>query len=198
LNPKAVTADELYGYMTKSKEWKDGVLSNIMRNQSKNQDKYKESHIWKWLILDGDIDPEWIESLNTVMDDNKLLTLVSNERIPLSGAMRLLFEVANLNNATPATVSRGGVLFVNESDVGWKPFLYAWLERSVQSKMPERWQQANPFPEITATATAILRICFENYFDGSQEWQKYKHVAPKNDVIMVQATCSILDALLDE
>jgi len=134
INPKAVTADELYGYMTKSKEWKDGVLSNIMRNQSKNQDKYKPSHIWKWLILDGDIDPEWIESLNTVMDDNKLLTLVSNERIPLSGAMRLLFEVSNLNNATPATVSRGGVLFVNESDVGWKPFMEAWLERSVQKK----------------------------------------------------------------
>lgn len=81
----------------------------------------------KWIILDGDVDPEWIESLNTVMDDNKVLTLVSSERIPLSNAMRLILEVSNLKNATPATVSRGGVLFINDNDVGWKPFTESWL-----------------------------------------------------------------------
>ena len=43
-----------------------------------------------------------------VMDDNKMLTLVSNERIPLSPAMRMIFEVNSLANATPATVSRAG------------------------------------------------------------------------------------------
>lgn len=32
---QAVTSDELYGYMTLAKEWKDGVLSIIMRNMSK-------------------------------------------------------------------------------------------------------------------------------------------------------------------
>ena len=91
LNPKAVTANELFGCYTKSKEWRNGVLSMIMKNQNKCEEKYKKSHVHKWGILDGDIDPEWIESLNTVMDDNKVLTLVSNDRIPLTASMRLLF-----------------------------------------------------------------------------------------------------------
>jgi len=61
----------------KSKEWKDGVLSVIMRDMNKNNGRYKPHHQYKWIVLDGDVDPEWIESLNTVMDDNKVLTLVS-------------------------------------------------------------------------------------------------------------------------
>jgi len=45
------------------------------------------------LVLDGDIDSEWVESINSVMDDNKTLTLASNERIHLDPSMRILFEV---------------------------------------------------------------------------------------------------------
>jgi len=66
------------------------------------------------------------------MDDNKVLTLVSNDRIPLSSEMRLIFEISNLNNATPATVSRAGVLFINETDIGFMPFMNQWLERSME------------------------------------------------------------------
>jgi len=113
----------------KTKEWKDGVLSVIMRDMNKNNGPYKPHHKFKWIILDGDVDPEWIESLNTVMDDNKVLTLVSQERIPLTPEMRLILEVAHLKNATPATVSRGGVLFVNDSDIGWRPYFESWLAK---------------------------------------------------------------------
>lgn len=113
----------------KTKEWKDGVLSVIMRDMNKNNGPYKPSQFYKWIILDGDVDPEWIESLNTVMDDNKVLTLVSQERIPLTPEMRMILEVSHLRNATPATVSRGGVLFINDSDVGWKPYFESWLSR---------------------------------------------------------------------
>jgi dynein heavy chain len=115
VDPKAVTSDELYGCMnTKTKEWKDGVIAVIMRDMNKCQNKYKKNQTYKWLVLDGDIDPEWIETMNTVMDDNKVLTLVSQERIPLTPSMRLVLEISNMRNATPATASRGGVLYINE------------------------------------------------------------------------------------
>jgi Dynein, heavy chain len=77
----------------------------------------------KWILLDCDIDPMWIESLNTVMDDNKVLTLASNERIALTKMMRLIFEIASLRTATPATVSRAGILYINPQDLGWNPYV---------------------------------------------------------------------------
>jgi dynein heavy chain len=77
LNPKVINSDELYGYVQMStREWKDGILSNKMRALSELPDENP-----KWLIFDGDLDATWIESMNSVMDDNKLLTLASNERI---------------------------------------------------------------------------------------------------------------------
>ena len=96
VNPKSVTSDELYGYMTLAKDWKDGVLSIVMRNMAKCWSGYYDYQTAKWVVLDGDIDAVWIESMNTVMDDNKVLTLVSNERIPLSDSMRMIFEINSL------------------------------------------------------------------------------------------------------
>ena len=117
LNPEAVTNDELFGIINPAtREWKDGLFSVIMRDLSN-----LTSEGPKWIVLDGDIDPMWIESLNTVMDDNKVLTLASNERIPLNPTMRLLFEISHLKTATPATVSRAGILFINPADLGWNP-----------------------------------------------------------------------------
>uniref|UniRef100_A0A8C2BI93 Dynein axonemal heavy chain 11 n=1 Tax=Cyprinus carpio TaxID=7962 RepID=A0A8C2BI93_CYPCA len=115
INPKAVTTDELFGFLhPATREWKDGLFSSTMRELS------AISHDGpKWIVLDGDIDPMWIESLNTVMDDNKVLTLASNERVSLTPSMRLLFEISHLKAATPATVSRAGILYVNPQDLGW-------------------------------------------------------------------------------
>ena len=51
----------------------------------------------------------------------KVLTLASNERVPLTPSMRLMFEIGHVKAATPATVSRAGILFVNPNDLGWNP-----------------------------------------------------------------------------
>ncbi len=89
LNPKSITTNELYGYvMMATREWKDGLLSKTMRQLGQIEDTKP-----KWILLDGDLDANWIESMNSVMDDNKLLTLASNERIPLKPHMRMIFEI---------------------------------------------------------------------------------------------------------
>ena len=123
LNPKAVTNDELFGVINPAtREWKDGLFSNIMRDLANITSEGP-----KWIVLDGDIDPMWIESLNTVMDDNKILTLASNERIAVTPEMRLIFEISNLRTATPATVSRAGILYINPGDLGWNPYVTSWV-----------------------------------------------------------------------
>ena len=54
--------------------------------------------------------------MNSVMDDNKVLTLANNERIPLKPSMRIIFEIRDLRFATPATVSRAGILYISDDE----------------------------------------------------------------------------------
>ena len=68
----------------------------------------------KWMVMDGDLEKNWIESMNSVMDDNKILTLANNERIPLKPHMRCLYEIRDLRFASPATVSRAGILYISD------------------------------------------------------------------------------------
>ncbi len=79
------------------------------------------------MILDGPVDTLWIESMNTVLDDNKVLTLLNGDRISLPPQVGLVFEVQDLAVASPATVSRAGMIFLNENDLGWRPFIESWI-----------------------------------------------------------------------
>ncbi|KAI3360460.1 hypothetical protein L3Q82_002355 [Scortum barcoo] len=177
LNPKAVDRDELFGFIhPATREWKDGLLSSLMREQA------NISHIGpKWIVLDGDIDPMWIESLNTVMDDNKVLTLASNERVPLTSSMRLVFEISHLRTATPATVSRAGILYVNHQDLGWNPYVASWIDQ--RDRQTER---------------AHLTILFEKYVPRCLEQMRntFKTITPIPENSMVQTLCTLLDCLL--
>jgi len=180
-NPKGVTSDELYGTMSKTKEWKDGLIAVIMRNMSKEVNGYKPSHVNKWVILDGDIDATWIESMNTVMDDNKVLTLVSNERIPFTPSMRMILEIQDMKHASPATVSRGGVLFINETDIGWKPYMESWRERMDQ------------------TPQSAFYLLFANYFEANIESirKQFAFTCPMMDMGFVQSLTMFVDAALE-
>jgi dynein heavy chain len=79
------------------------------------------------MVLDGPVDTLWIESMNSVLDDNKLLTLNNGDRIALSPNVRLLFEIENLAVASPATVSRAGMIYMDIDELGWRPYIDQWI-----------------------------------------------------------------------
>lgn len=112
VDPKAMSKGELYGILdSTTREWKDGVFTATLRkivDNAKSDDQHKKRH---WIIFDGDVDPEWVENLNSLLDDNKLFTLPNGERLTLPSNVRIMFEVQNLRYATPATVSRCGMVW---------------------------------------------------------------------------------------
>ena len=177
VNPKAVSRNELYGFLhPATREWKEGLMSVTFRDMSNNT-----TYIHQWIVLDGDIDAEWIESMNTVMDDNKMLTLASNERIPLTGTMRLLLEINHMFHCSPATVSRGGVIYLNQDDIGWKPMVDSWIEA-----------------KEAVEYRPILIELFDRYMPRSIEHcrRTFRTIVPLVPMNIAGTVCKILDGMI--
>ena len=128
IDPKALKKEELFGALDNTTlEWTDGIFTYIIR-QILN-DNRGESSRRHWIVFDGDVDPEWAENLNSVLDDNKLLTLPSGDRLALTDNIRIMFEVESLKYATPASVSRCGVIWYSEECVTESDIFYNCLAK---------------------------------------------------------------------
>ncbi|KAI5651457.1 p-loop containing dynein motor region d4 domain-containing protein [Phthorimaea operculella] len=113
IDPKAMSKETLYGVLDpNTREWTDGLFTHILRKIIDNV--RGEINKRQWIIFDGDVDPEWVENLNSVLDDNKLLTLPNGERLSLPPNVRVMFEVQDLKYATLATVSRCGMVWFSQ------------------------------------------------------------------------------------
>ncbi|KAI9815391.1 MAG: hypothetical protein M1826_002067 [Phylliscum demangeonii] len=116
IDSKVMSKESLYGTLdSTTREWTDGLFTSILRKIIDNLrgELYKRH----WIVFDGDVDPEWVENLNSVLDDNKLLTLPNGERLNLPSNVRIMFEVGTLRYATPATVSRCGMVWFSKDIV---------------------------------------------------------------------------------
>ncbi|KAJ1621951.1 hypothetical protein T492DRAFT_1149371 [Pavlovales sp. CCMP2436] len=150
--PRAMGLGELFGRVDAiSGEWADGAFTAMWRRANSEGKRHT------WLVLDGPVEPEWVEDLNSVMDDNMLLTLPSSERLPmLRPNVTLALESADLAHASPATVSRVAVVFVDEAAIGWQASAGALLHRLVSSAQVA-WSVEEMLAELLERALELVQ-----------------------------------------
>eukprot|EP01129_Flabellula_baltica_P006002 TRINITY_DN2210_c0_g1_i2.p1 TRINITY_DN2210_c0_g1~~TRINITY_DN2210_c0_g1_i2.p1 ORF type:complete len:4545 (+),score=1094.61 TRINITY_DN2210_c0_g1_i2:1851-13637(+) len=158
IDPKAITKEELFGSLElTTREWTDGLFTHTLRKIIDNH--RNESEATHWIIFDGDVDPEWVENLNALLDDNKILTLPNGERLALPNNVKIIFEVENLQYATLATVSRCGMIWFNEDTLSNQMIYDNYLDTLCSVPFEDSEKEGNendPKPGL-----AVQRRCVE-------------------------------------
>ncbi|GAB7338645.1 hypothetical protein MBLNU457_5378t2 [Dothideomycetes sp. NU457] len=158
IDPKVMSKEELYGSMdSTTREWTDGLFTSILRKIVDNlRGEDSKRH---WIVFDGDVDPEWVENLNSVLDDNRLLTLPNGERLNLPSNVRIMFEVETLKYATLATVSRCGMVWFSDDTISTETMVEHELAELRSISFDDLDEDAAPTAQgLTATQDITSQI----------------------------------------
>ncbi|CCW68554.1 unnamed protein product [Phytomonas sp. Hart1] len=183
INPKAIQLHELYGQLdVNTNEWMDGVLATIMKECVRDSEGNKDH---RWIILDGPVDTLWIESLNSVLDDSKLLCLDNGERVKLPDTIHMLFEVDNLAVASPATVSRCGMVYINAGDLPWNAVVHQWSETALVAA------------GVGPLCRKYILSLFDTFVDRGLKWLQERAVLISAcEINIVQSMCDLFTAMM--
>jgi dynein heavy chain len=198
LNPKSITQEELFGFNDiYTNTFTHGIVSKIITGALEESNDIK-----KWVHFDGPVDAGWIENMNTVLDDNKMLCLPDGRRIKLPSAFTMMFEVQDLAVASPATVSRCGMVYLDTNMIESKIFIDTWSlhfrERERQNailkdpKKEEGWELPNSFNKFFE----LIHKIFDEHLHKIRE--KCKETIPSFDCNLVTSCLKIIDCLWEE
>ncbi|CAI7583026.1 unnamed protein product [Penicillium bialowiezense] len=202
IDSKVMSKEALYGNLdSTTREWTDGLFTGILRKIVDNlRGEDSKRH---WIVFDGDVDPEWVENLNSVLDDNKLLTLPNGERLNLPPNVRIMFEVESLKYATLATVSRCGMVWFNADTVTPTMMISNYVE-SLRTKVFEDLDE-DTVPAGTGvvraqdaqdTVATILKQFLEVddlVLKALEEAKKYNHIMEFTEIRALNTLFSLLN-----
>ncbi|KJP86349.1 40S ribosomal protein S3 [Plasmodium fragile] len=177
-NPMSTDVKKLYGYYNSEKEvYEDGILSLIMKRLFENNNSMSE----KWLILDGPLDILTTEPLHSLLDENKVLTLINGNRIKFADNVFIFFEIENLKNSAPSFISRSKIVYMNEEE-----FNYEWLIES--------YLQSN-FPNVEEKN--LVQGFFNKYIKKimNAKRNKYNLIIDVSDAHVIISICQLYDML---
>lgn len=200
IDSKVMSKEALYGSLdSTTREWTDGLCTSILRKIVDNlRGEDSKRH---WIVFDGDVDPEWVENLNSVLDDNKLLTLPNGERLNLPPNVRILFEVETLKYATLATVSRCGMVWFSDDTVTCSMIVLNYLESLRKNAFDELDEDTSGQTSASAlqvqSQTADL---LQHYFGNEnllgqalKEARKYSHIMQYTEIRVLNTLFSLLN-----
>ncbi|KAE9216083.1 Dynein heavy chain 6, axonemal [Phytophthora fragariae] len=185
LNPKSISAGQLYGeFNLLTNEWTDGLVPKLVRQCVQEA---AESDNRNWVVFDGPVDAVWIENMNTVLDDNKTLCLSNSERIKLPHTLHMMFEVQDLRVASPATVSRCGMVYMEQVHVGMASLARTWKVTTLEPIL-------STFPELCD----MLLLLIETHVPVAIAFvrENCREKVPSNNHNLMQSCLNLLASCL--
>lgn len=199
LNAKKQPLNELYGIMDPvTRDWTDGILSKLFRELNAPLPPGKDNEV-RLIVFDGDVDAVWVENMNSVMDDNKLLTLPNGERIRLQPHCALVCETFDLQYASPATISRCGMVWVDPKNLGYSPFYERWVRLRCGDGIQVAEDRQVNADLLMALFKKYVKRCVDYVLSGlidGQQVEKLRQVISIPNLDLVKQLCSSLDAFL--
>jgi dynein heavy chain 1 len=202
IDPKVMSKEQLYGTLdSTTREWTDGLFTSILRKIVDNlRGEDSKRH---WIVFDGDVDPEWVENLNSVLDDNKLLTLPNGERLNLPPNVRIMFEVETLKYATLATVSRCGMVWFSDDTVNVEMMIKNYIDHlkispfediEDDSVAPGQMSQTTQATQGMIADFLFIKLTQDHFIEKALSMaRKFNHIMEYTDIRALNTLFSLLN-----